>query len=174
MALTRSLDQDRRVHDGGTERARSRPDPITALFPELSSKEYLPMLHHQSGTIRIDLHDGSDLEHWHVALDNGCHRADGTETVRGHDERNRERQRGPSPRCSRCRRWPWPAGRVLPGSFLALHSRSPRFSSGRRSGRAEVAGGGTTRGKMKEEAWALAGHLRTRGSSPSGPQTRPR
>jgi hypothetical protein len=36
-------------------RARSRPDPTTALFAEIASKGYLPMLHHQSGTIRIDL-----------------------------------------------------------------------------------------------------------------------
>jgi putative sterol carrier protein len=50
---------------------RSRPDPTAALFQELVSQGPSPMLHHVSGTIRIDLHNGPEVEHWYVTLDKG-------------------------------------------------------------------------------------------------------
>jgi putative sterol carrier protein len=46
-------------------------DPTAAFFEEIVSKGSEPLLHHESGTVRLDLQDGSRVEHWYVTLDRG-------------------------------------------------------------------------------------------------------
>jgi putative sterol carrier protein len=46
-------------------------DPIAAFFEELASVGHEPLLHHATGTMRLDLLDGDESEHWHVAIRDG-------------------------------------------------------------------------------------------------------
>jgi SCP-2 sterol transfer family len=52
-------------------RSRSRPDPIASFFGDLASKGHDPLLHHASGTLRLDLQSGDGVERWHLAMAKG-------------------------------------------------------------------------------------------------------
>lgn len=54
-----------------TKRTSSGRDPTATFFEELASRGHVPLLHHESGTIRVDLQDGSHVEHWYITLDRG-------------------------------------------------------------------------------------------------------
>jgi putative sterol carrier protein len=53
------------------KRSGKRPDAAAAMFEELVSKGYEPLLHHASGTLRIDLTAGTGPEHWYVTITGG-------------------------------------------------------------------------------------------------------
>jgi len=53
------------------KRSGKRPDAATAMFDELVSKGYEPLLHHASGTVRIDLSAATGPEHWFVTITGG-------------------------------------------------------------------------------------------------------
>ena len=51
--------------------SRSVPDPIASFFEELSSKGHEPLLHHASGTLRLDLQLESGIERWYLTMATG-------------------------------------------------------------------------------------------------------
>jgi putative sterol carrier protein len=50
---------------------RSRPDPVALFFENLVSKGHEPLLHHASGTLRIDLQTEEGVERWFVTMTRG-------------------------------------------------------------------------------------------------------
>ncbi len=46
-------------------------DPTSDFFAGLMSRGHEPMLQRTSGTLRFDLADGEEVEHWHVAIRKG-------------------------------------------------------------------------------------------------------
>lgn len=54
-----------------TRAPRSRPDPVAAFFAELASKGHEPLLHHASGTFRLDLQSASGPERWYLTMTKG-------------------------------------------------------------------------------------------------------
>ncbi len=46
-------------------------DPTAAFFTTLSQRGRDPLLRDTTGTVRFDLTDGDDTEHWLVSLDHG-------------------------------------------------------------------------------------------------------
>ncbi len=50
---------------------QSKPDPAAAFFEDLNSKGHEPLLHHASGSLRLDLQDGEAVEHWYLTMDKG-------------------------------------------------------------------------------------------------------
>jgi len=51
--------------------SRSVPDPIASFFEELSSKGHEPLLHHASGTLRLDLQLETGIERWYLTMAKG-------------------------------------------------------------------------------------------------------
>ena len=51
--------------------ATQRADAVAAFFDTLSEQRQYPALHRESGTLRIDLSDGSKVEHWYVTVAKG-------------------------------------------------------------------------------------------------------
>jgi putative sterol carrier protein len=51
--------------------ATHRADAVTGFFEMLAEQRQCPALHTESGTLRIDLVDGSEVEHWYVTLIKG-------------------------------------------------------------------------------------------------------
>jgi len=56
------------VTPGTSERRRS---PTAAFFDDLAQRGREPLLKNASGTLRFDLHDGAQVEHWTVRMDEG-------------------------------------------------------------------------------------------------------
>ena len=54
-------------------------DPTGEFFEELGTREHEPMLRRATGTVRFDLTDGTNTEHWSVAMKKG-----GVAVSRGH------------------------------------------------------------------------------------------
>ncbi len=52
-------------------RTQSKPDPATTFFEDLNSKGHELLLHHASGSLRLDLQDGDAIEHWYLTMDKG-------------------------------------------------------------------------------------------------------
>jgi putative sterol carrier protein len=50
---------------------RPRPDPVAAFFDNLVSKGHEPLLHHASGTVRVDLRADEAVEHWCITMVKG-------------------------------------------------------------------------------------------------------
>lgn len=52
-------------------------DPVEEFFDRLAQRGYEPLLQHTAGSIRFDLVDGDDTDHWWVGIDRGrvtvCH-----------------------------------------------------------------------------------------------------
>ena len=48
--------------------SRTVPDPIASFFEELSSKGHEPLLHHASGTLRLDLQLETGIERWYLTM----------------------------------------------------------------------------------------------------------
>ena len=52
-------------------------DPVEDFFQELARRRYEPLLQHTAGSIRFDLLDGNQVDHWWVGIDRGrltvCH-----------------------------------------------------------------------------------------------------
>jgi putative sterol carrier protein len=46
-------------------------DPTAAFLEELASKGHEPLLHDATGTLRLDLLGGDDVERWLVTMDKG-------------------------------------------------------------------------------------------------------
>jgi len=51
--------------------ARPKPDAAATFFENLNSKEHEPLLHHASGTVRLDLRVGEAVEHWYLRMVKG-------------------------------------------------------------------------------------------------------
>jgi putative sterol carrier protein len=51
--------------------SRSAPDPVASFFEELSSKKHDPLLHHASGTLRLDLQMETGIERWYLTMAKG-------------------------------------------------------------------------------------------------------
>jgi putative sterol carrier protein len=72
-------------------KTRSRPDPVARFFEELVSKGHEPLLHHASGTLRIDLSMEEGLERWFVTMTRGdvtvSHRNARADTTIGMDRK---------------------------------------------------------------------------------------
>ena len=47
------------------------PDPVASFFEELSSKGHDPLLHHASGTLRLDLQLETGIERWYLTMAKG-------------------------------------------------------------------------------------------------------
>jgi len=54
-----------------TRTSRSAPDPIASFFEDLSSKGHEPLLHHASGTLRLDLQMEKGVERWCLTMTKG-------------------------------------------------------------------------------------------------------
>ncbi len=48
--------------------ARPQPDAVTRFFENIASKGYEPLLHHASGTVRLDLRNEEAIEHWYLTM----------------------------------------------------------------------------------------------------------
>jgi len=48
-----------------------QPDPAAGFLEDLSSQGHIPLLHHASGTLRVDLVDGGGVERWYITVANG-------------------------------------------------------------------------------------------------------
>jgi putative sterol carrier protein len=46
-------------------------DPTAAFFEDFASKGHEPLLHDATGSLRLDLLDGADVDRWHVTVDKG-------------------------------------------------------------------------------------------------------
>jgi putative sterol carrier protein len=46
-------------------------DPTSEFFADLGQRGHEPMLKRTSGTLRFDLDDGGEVEHWYVRIRNG-------------------------------------------------------------------------------------------------------
>lgn len=46
-------------------------DPTSDFFTELAERGHEPMLRRTTGTLRFDLADGEEVEHWHVSIRKG-------------------------------------------------------------------------------------------------------
>jgi putative sterol carrier protein len=55
----------------GEAAASGMSDPTSAFFDDLKHREYEPLLAHKKGSVRIDLSDNGQVEHWFVAFDDG-------------------------------------------------------------------------------------------------------
>ena len=51
--------------------SRSGPDPIASFFEDLSSRGHEPLLHHASGTLRLDLKLEKGVERWYITMVKG-------------------------------------------------------------------------------------------------------
>ena len=51
--------------------SRSRPDPVDAFFAELTSKRHEPLLHHTTGSLRLDLQTEDGVECWYLSMVRG-------------------------------------------------------------------------------------------------------
>lgn len=51
--------------------ALPRPDAAATFFEDLASKGHEPLLHHASGTVRLDLRSEEADEHWYLAIVKG-------------------------------------------------------------------------------------------------------
>ena len=51
--------------------ARPKPDAAATFFENLASKGHDPLLHHTSGTVRLDLRIGEAIERWYLTLVKG-------------------------------------------------------------------------------------------------------
>jgi len=49
----------------------SKPDPIASFFGDLASKGHEPLLHHASGTVRLDLRLENGAERWYLTMAKG-------------------------------------------------------------------------------------------------------
>jgi len=48
-----------------------KPDATATFFENLVSKGNEPLLHHVSGTVRLDLRNGEAVEHWYLIMVKG-------------------------------------------------------------------------------------------------------
>jgi hypothetical protein len=46
-------------------------DPVEDFFTELGRRGYEPLLQHIAGSIRFDVHDGDQVDHWWIGIDQG-------------------------------------------------------------------------------------------------------
>ncbi len=46
-------------------------DPVEDFFQDLAQRGYEPLLQHTAGSIRFDLLDGHQTDHWWVGIDRG-------------------------------------------------------------------------------------------------------
>jgi hypothetical protein len=46
-------------------------DPVEDFFQDLAQREYEPLLQHTTGSIRFDLLDDHQIDHWWVGVDRG-------------------------------------------------------------------------------------------------------
>ncbi len=53
------------------QRARPQPDAASKFFEDLASKGHEPLLHHTSGTVRLDLRNEGGDEHWYLTMIKG-------------------------------------------------------------------------------------------------------
>jgi hypothetical protein len=64
-------------------------DPIEDFFEGLGRRGYEPLLQHTAGSIRFDLLDGNETDHWWVGIDRGhvtiCHEDRAAKTVSRQD-----------------------------------------------------------------------------------------
>jgi len=51
--------------------SRTRPDPVASFFGNLVSKGHDPLLHHASGTLRLDLQSETGVERWYLTMASG-------------------------------------------------------------------------------------------------------
>jgi len=54
-----------------TSTKSGRRSAAAALLEDLASQGHEPLLHHASGTLRIDLSDGETVEHWCITIVRG-------------------------------------------------------------------------------------------------------
>jgi putative sterol carrier protein len=54
-----------------TENLQTTADPVGEFFRRLAERGREPLLQNVSGTLRFDLVDGEDAEHWHLTIKNG-------------------------------------------------------------------------------------------------------
>jgi len=54
-----------------TSRRHDPPDPTAAFFKDLCSGDN-ESLRHVSATLRVDLRDGDETEHWYIIVDHGA------------------------------------------------------------------------------------------------------
>lgn len=63
------------VHEMSSGRTRPREerrtDPVRAFFDTLARGARQPLLERVSGTLRFDVASGTQVEHWHVIVDEG-------------------------------------------------------------------------------------------------------
>ncbi len=51
--------------------ARPQPDAVSKFFEDLASKGHEPLLHHTSGTVRLDLRSQVAEQHWYLTMIKG-------------------------------------------------------------------------------------------------------
>jgi putative sterol carrier protein len=51
--------------------ARPKPNATATFFENLASQGHEPLLHHASGTVRLDLRNGKAVEHWYLIMVKG-------------------------------------------------------------------------------------------------------